>query len=175
MQSHLFYLVGSLFKTLRVAKHITLIRVQARLRGSHHWLLFLNQHRPQHPLLTRMRLNHLLVHHSNLKRLSQRRLLVEHQPMDHPVEAVLHRKLLVNMAMGLLLPLQILSSQNNMEMLERGKTWWLFPHDSFAFRVSYLFTYPSILLAIHTQMPADLGQLPLLSVPHHREPPYQAL
>lgn len=47
--------------------------------------------------------------------------------MDHPVEVVLHRKLPVNMAMGLLLPLQILSSQNNMEMLERGKTGGFFP------------------------------------------------
>lgn len=74
-----------------------------------------------------MRLNHLLVHRSNLKQLSQRRLLVEHQLMDHPVEVVLHRKLPVNMAMGLLLPLQILSSQNNMEMLERGKTGGFFP------------------------------------------------
>ena len=46
--------------------------------------------------------------------------------MDHPVEVVLHRKLPVNMAMGLLLPLQILSSQNNMEMLERGKTGGFF-------------------------------------------------
>ena len=109
MLDHHFYLVGLLFRTPQVGRHIMPTKALERRRGNHRWL----QRPSQHQLLPLTRPSQLLILLSNNN--SQQ---LKMEPLQEA--ALLHRKLQVNTEMDLSHQRLTHSLQSNMVMLERG-------------------------------------------------------
>ena len=115
MLDHHFYLVGLLFRTPQVGRHIMPTKALERRRGNHRWLLCPSQHQ----LLPPTRLSQLLILLSNYNNNTTNN---NHQLKMEPLReaTLLHRKLQVNTEMDLSLQRLTHSLQSNMVMLERG-------------------------------------------------------